>query len=50
MYKPNIKIGNHVLYSWFNSFAIYLQKHAIYEHYVFDYESVGPEDHHMTSI
>ena len=36
--------------SWFNNFAIYLQEHVMYEHYAFYYESVGPADHHMTTI
>ena len=42
MFKPNIKIGHYDLYSWFNSFGIYFQEHAMYEHYAFDYESVVP--------
>ena len=34
MNKPNIKIGHHDLYSWFNSFAIYLQEHVMCEHFL----------------
>ena len=49
-YKPNIRICHHDLYSWFNSFGICFHEHAMYEYYAFDYESVGPADHHMTAI
>ena len=31
--------------SLFNSSALYLQEHVMYEHHASDYESVGPVQH-----
>ena len=41
MYEPNIKYATMTFISWFNKFALYLQEHAMHEHYAFAYESVG---------
>ena len=39
MYEPNIKYVTMTFISWFNKFALYLQEHAMHEHYAFAYES-----------
>ena len=41
MYDPYIKQVNVTFISWFNTTALYLQEHVMYEHYASGYESDG---------